>query len=93
MKLNVTEVRIIPYQFGAKGLLGFVSCTIDDAFKVSGIALYAKSGGEGFRLVFPHLPGGNEENKQYAFRPVSKSAYERLEQAVSDRARQIFRCH
>jgi len=55
----ITEVDFQPIR-PRGGLLGFASMVLDQALRLSGIAVYSRPDGSGIRLVFPQrtLPHG-----------------------------------
>lgn len=74
--VKVEEIQIIPIR-PSNGLVGFVSCAINNAFHVGNIAIYtAPNNPLGYRLVFPtkKLASGKQIPCFYPFRKDAEEA-------------------
>ena len=89
MKTKVTEIRFFPLAPSEKGLIGIVSCVINNNFKFDGIGVYSRPDGSDFRMVFPkiRLPHGL---MPHAFFPINREASNDLKEALTERIREII---
>ena len=84
----ITEPVVIPVKPTEKGLLGFASCTVNNAISLNSIAIYSRPDGS-YRLVYPVkiLPNGKEIN---IFYPVSRQASEIINEAIFKKFEEII---
>ena len=64
MQTKITEVLIIPIK-PRDGLVAIVSCVLDDKLYLSGIGLFTKKDGNGYRITFPTKKVGNFSKNIY----------------------------
>lgn len=80
----VSNVNIRLIDNPTNGLIGYVSCVINDAIKLNNIRIQKSVEGDRY-LVYPAkvkaLPNG-EKQKYYFFNPVSREANEALDAAI-----------
>ena len=85
-EIILSEIQIIPMR-PQNGLVAFASCTINNAFRVSSIAIYSAPLhhlGLGWRCVFPtkKLASGKQVD---CFFPINRDAEETVTRAIVDR--------
>ena len=85
--MKVKKVEIIPIQ-PKEGLIAFASIVLDDALMLSGIGVYKKLHGMGYRITYPTRKV--HETHHYLFHPTIPSLSHEIEEAVSAKATAIF---
>lgn len=83
--MKISDVRYSPFlspktrlpEVGPKGLVGFVSCILEDSFFLGNIAVFQRLDQTGYRLVFPVRM--SKENKEFKiFFPLTRVVYDKL---------------
>ncbi len=85
-QLKVTSVDITPV-YPNKGLVGFASCTINDAFFVSNIGIHINTAGL-LGLAYPQIVLKNGF-RCHAFKPIRKEFGEMIRLAVEEKYREL----
>ena len=74
---NVTEINFLPVKPN-RGLIGFCSFILDNAYYVGNVSIFSKLDGEGIRLVYP------KKNNVDCFHPITRIAGEGITKIVQE---------
>lgn len=85
--MNVKKVEIVPIK-PHEGLIGFASIVVGEGLYLSSIGIHKRKDGNGFRITYPTKKVGNMNVS--IFHPLDKELSKEIEQAIVDKAAQIF---
>ena len=85
--MNIKKVEIVPIK-PHEGLIGFASIVIGDCLYLSSIGVHTRLDGKGFRITYPTKKVGNINVA--IFHPLEKELSREIEQAIFEKAAQIF---
>ena len=84
--MQVTEVEIV-FVKSKDGMIGFASLVVDTQLYLSGIAIYRKLVGSGYRLTYPTRKVG--EAQFSLFHPIRKPIGLAIERAIFDKLKNV----
>lgn len=84
--MKISEINIVPVKPN-NGLIGFVSCVLDDSYYIGSIAIYTKLDG-GYRLLFPTKVLG--DSQLHYHHPITKEMGEELKKAILEKVENLF---
>lgn len=85
--MNVKKVEIVPIK-PHEGLIGFASIVVGEGLYLSSIGIHKRKDGNGFRITYPTKKVGSVNVS--IFHPLDKELSKEIEQAIVDKAAQIF---
>jgi len=85
--MEVTEVDVA-FVKPRDGLIGFASIVLDDQLYLSGIAIYTRLAGSGYRLTYPTRRVG--ETQFSLFHPIRKPVGLAIERAIVEKVKNVM---
>lgn len=79
--MQVRDIRISLVN-GRNGLVGFVSCLVNESIRIDSIAIHQLANKTGYRIVYPR----DKRNRLYYF-PINQKLRKQLEDAIFNELR------
>ena len=85
--MKITEVQIIPIK-PKDGLVAFATVVVESGLYLGSMAVYRRIDGNGYRITYPTKKVGQKDIN--IFHPINKEVAKAIENAVTERAKEIL---